>query len=307
MIGLSLVKSVSKSWSFRPCGCSVAGCEPHQVDDVDHADLQIRDVLAQELHRRQSLQRRHVAGAGHDDVRLTAAVVAGPLPDPDPRGAVLDRLVHRQPLRRRVLARHHDVDVVAAPQAVVHHREQAVGIRRKVDPDDLGLLVDHMVDEAGVLVGEAVVVLPPDVRGQQDVQRGDRPPPGDMPGDLEPLGVLVEHRVDDVDEGLVAVEQPVTAGEQVAFEPALALVLAEHLHDPAVGGQVVVGRDDFGLPLLVRSPRTRRSSRLEAVSSGPKIRKLRCSALSLITSRRNLPRMRVSSFMMLPGWGTSIA
>ena len=132
------------------------------------------------MHRGQRLQRRHVAGAGHDDIGLTATVVAGPLPDADPRGAVLDGLVHRQPLRRWVLARDHDVDVVAAAQAVVHHREQAVGVRRKVDPDHLGLLVDHVVDEPGVLVGEAVVVLPPDVRGQQDVQRGDRPTPGQV-------------------------------------------------------------------------------------------------------------------------------
>ena len=64
-------------------------------------------------------------------------------------------------------------------------------------------LLHDVVDEPGVLVGEAVVILPPDVRGQQDVQRGDRPPPGDVPGHLEPLGVLVEHRVDDVDERLV--------------------------------------------------------------------------------------------------------
>ena len=40
--------------------------------------------------------------------------------------------------------------------------------------------------------------------------------------DLEPFGVLVDHRVDDVDEGLVAGEEAVAAGEQVAFEPALA-------------------------------------------------------------------------------------
>ena len=168
MIGLSLVKSVSKSWSLQAVRVLGLRLELHQVDDVDDADLQLRQVLAQDRDRGQRLQRRHVAGAGHDDVRLRAPVVAGPLPDADARRAVLDGLVHRQPLRRRVLARDHDVDVVTAAQAVVHHREQAVGVRRQVDADDLGLLVDHVVDEAGVLVREAVVVLPPDVRGQQD-------------------------------------------------------------------------------------------------------------------------------------------
>ena len=34
------------------------------------------------------------------------------------------------------------------------------------------------------------------------------------------------------------------AGEQVAFEPALAHVLAEHFHDAAVGAHVVVGGQD---------------------------------------------------------------
>ena len=32
------------------------------------------------------------------------------------------------------------------------------------------------------------------------------------------------------------------AGQEIAFEPALALVLAEHLHHPPVGGEVVVPR-----------------------------------------------------------------
>ena len=80
------------------------------------------------------------------------------------------------------------------------------------------------------------------------VERRDRPPPGHVPGDLEPLRVLVEHRVDDVDERLVAVEDAVAAGEQVALEPALALVLREHLHDPPVRREVVVAVDDLGHP-----------------------------------------------------------
>ncbi len=96
-------------------------------------------------------------------------VVAGPLPDADSLGAVLDGGIHRQPLRRRVFARDHDVDIMAAAQAVVHHRKQAVRIRRKVDAHDLGLLVHDVVDETGVLVGEAVVILAPDMRGQKIV------------------------------------------------------------------------------------------------------------------------------------------
>ena len=100
----------------------------------------------------------------------------------------------------------------------------------------------------GILVAKTVVVLPPDERGQQVVQRGDRPPPGNVPRHLQPLGVLVEHRVDDVDEGLVAREEAVPPGQQIALQPALALVLAENLHDPAVRVEVVVVGQRLGHP-----------------------------------------------------------
>ena len=48
-----------------------------------------------------------------------------------------------------------------------------------------------------------------------------------------------------MDERFVAGEEAVPAGEEIALEPALALVLAQHLHHPAVGTQVIVGRQDF--------------------------------------------------------------
>ena len=63
---------------------------------------------------------------------------------------------------------------------------------------------------------------------------------------LQPLGVLVEHRVDDVDERLVAAEEAVPAGQQVTLQPALALVLAQHLHHSTIRTQFVVHREDIG-------------------------------------------------------------
>ena len=225
--------------------------QAHEVDDVDDPHAQLGQVLVQQGRGRQDLERGGVPGAAQDHVGLLAVVGARPGPDPDAAGAVGDRLVHRQPVRRRLLAGDHHVDVVAAAQAVVHHRQQRVGVRRQVDPDDPGLLVDDVVDEAGVLVGEAVVVLAPDVRAQQVVQRRDRAPPGDAGGDLQPLRVLVEHRVHDVDERLVAVEEAVAARQQVALEPALAEVLAEHLHDAAVRREVVVAGEPLRHPRAV--------------------------------------------------------
>ena len=103
------------------------------------------------------------------------------------------------------------------------------------------------------------MVLAPDVRAEQVVERRDRPPPRDVARDLQPLRVLVEHRVDDVDERLVAVEEPVPAGEQVALEPALAQVLGEHLHHAAVRRQVARRRAAVSrLPGASGRPRTRR-------------------------------------------------
>ena len=151
-----------------------------------------------------------------------------------------------------VLAGDHDVHVVAAAQAVIKHRQQTVGIGRQVDAHDVGLLVDDVVEEAGILVREAVVILLPDVGGEQVVQRRDLAPPGQFRRDLQPLGVLVEHRIDDVDERLVAVEQPVPPGEQIALQPALALVLAEHRVQHASGRrEKFVVRQGRGVPLTV--------------------------------------------------------
>jgi hypothetical protein len=55
------------------------------------------------------------------------------------------------------------------------------------------------------------------MQGAQVVQRRDPLAPRDLVAHRQPLGVLVEHRVDDVDEGFVTRELAVTPGEQVAL------------------------------------------------------------------------------------------
>ena len=52
--------------------------------------------------------------------------------------------------------------------------------------------------------------------------------------------MLVKHRVDDVNERLVAGEEAVAARQQIAFQPALAQVLAQHFHNAPVGRDMVV-------------------------------------------------------------------
>ena len=51
-----------------------------------------------------------------------------------------------------------------------------------------------------------------------------------------------------MNERLVTVEEPVAPGQEVPFEPALALMLREHFDNPTVGRQMVITGPDRGLP-----------------------------------------------------------
>src|SRR5690242_12170896 len=63
--------------------------------------------------------------------------------------------------------------------------------------------------------------------------------------------MLVKHGINNVDEGLIAGEKSVTPGKQVTFEPALAHMLAQHLHNPSFTAEMFVHRQDLLHPLLV--------------------------------------------------------
>ena len=240
MTCLSLVNSASKAVVAQPVRVFALRFQLHQVHDVDDANFQVRQMLAQDGDGGERLQRGHVATAGHDHIGCSALVVAGPMPDADAFGAMLDGGVHGQPLRRLIFARDHNVDVVAAAQAMIPDGEQAVGIRRQIDAHDGGFFIHDVINETRVLMREAVVHLLPDMGGQQIIQRRDVPPPRQRRRNLQPLGVLVEHRVNDVDERLVAVEQSMPAGEQITFEPAFALMLTQHFHDATVQGEELI-------------------------------------------------------------------
>ena len=126
------------------------------------------------------------------------------------------------------------------------------------------------------------------MRGQQIIQRGDRPSPRNVARDLEPLGVLIEHRIHDVNKRLIAGKEPVPSREQIAFQPALAQMLAQHFHDPPVGRHMVVVGKNLRHRCSGRSHRTRRPA-VRSVSSGPKTRKLSDSGSAFITSRKSRP------------------
>src|SRR5690606_9895103 len=97
----------------------------------------------------------------HHHVRLRAVIVARPWPDTDPGSAMLDGLVHAEVLRLALLAGDDHVDEISRAQALIGHAEQRIGVRRQIHTHDFRLLVHHVIDEAGVLMAEAVVILPP--------------------------------------------------------------------------------------------------------------------------------------------------
>ena len=100
-------------------------------------------------------------------------VVTRPVPDADALGAVLNRGIHIQVLKMELLVGNDHIDVVLASEAVVGNRQQAIRVGRKINASDLGALVQHNVEETGILVRETVMVLPPDRRSDQKVQRRD--------------------------------------------------------------------------------------------------------------------------------------
>jgi hypothetical protein len=118
------------------------GLQSHQVHHVDHPDLEFRKVGAQQVGGGQDLQGGDVTGAREYHVRFVVAG-ASPWQDAQPADAVRDRLIHPQIGERGLFAGDYHVHVVAAAQAMIGDRQQCVGVRRQVHPDDLGLLVDR--------------------------------------------------------------------------------------------------------------------------------------------------------------------
>lgn len=74
------------------------------------------------------------------------------------------------------------------------------------------------------MVRKSVVILSPDGGGKEDVEGRDLLPPFDLETLLQPLAMLIDHRVDNVYKGFVTIQKAMAAGENVAFEPSLSKV-----------------------------------------------------------------------------------
>jgi hypothetical protein len=69
-------------------------------------------------------------------------------------------------------------------------REQAVAIRGQVDSNNLWALVGYNIQEARVLMGEAIVVLSPNNSSEEDVERSNLDAPLDFQALFNPFTVL---------------------------------------------------------------------------------------------------------------------
>ena len=76
--------------------------------------------------------------------------------------------------------------------------KQAVAVGGEVDADNLGALVGDDIQEARILVGEAVVVLAPDNSRQEDVKRGDLDAPLDLEALFNPFAMLQKGQQDSI-------------------------------------------------------------------------------------------------------------
>src|ERR1039458_4292502 len=117
---------------------------------------------------------------------------------------MLERLVHLQPLELRLLSAGHDIDVVAAAEAVIEEAQQAVTVRRIVDADGIASACQCVVHKAGGLVTKTIMVVSPYVACEQNVQGCDRPAPGILAALFPPLGMLGQHGIDNLSESLIA-------------------------------------------------------------------------------------------------------
>jgi hypothetical protein len=154
----------------KPVRMLLARLQRHEVDNVDHPDAEIGKSLAQKSNGGQRLQRRDITSARHHHVRSPGFSRSGPRPDTDASGAVRLRLSHRQPLRPRLLARNDDVDPVVGSKTMIGDPEETIGIWRKIDTNDVSILVGDEIDKARILMAETIVVLSPDVRAEQIVE-----------------------------------------------------------------------------------------------------------------------------------------
>ena len=118
-----------------------------------------------------------------------------------------------------MLGCHDDIDIVLRLDAVIEARQQTVGIRRKIETNNVCLLVGNMIQETRILMRKAIMILLPDMRRQNNIERRNLFTPRQLIAHLEPLRMLRSHRINDARKRLIGIEETVTPRQQIALEP----------------------------------------------------------------------------------------
>jgi hypothetical protein len=74
------------------------GLKLEQIHNIDEANLDLRKMLAKQSSSCKSFLCADITTTGHDNVRLFALAVGGPIPNSQSLGAVADSVVHVQVL-----------------------------------------------------------------------------------------------------------------------------------------------------------------------------------------------------------------
>lgn len=156
---------VGETMRMRPFGHQF-----EEADDVYKADFQEGEMFAKEGCGGKGFVRRHVAARRHYDVGFAVLVVGSPVPDSKALCAVGDCLLHVEVLEVFLLVGDDDVDIVRAAETVIHYGEQTIAVWREVNADYFRTFVCNNVEEAGVLMREAVMVLSPNCGCEEDVE-----------------------------------------------------------------------------------------------------------------------------------------
>jgi hypothetical protein len=71
-----------------------------------------------------------IATSCHYYIGFATLVIRGPVPYPNPLGAVHKCVIHIKELQVVLLVRHNNIDVVGGSETVIHDREETVPVRR---------------------------------------------------------------------------------------------------------------------------------------------------------------------------------
>lgn len=96
-------------------------------------------------------------------------------------------------------------------------REEAIGIRRKVDPFDSGLQVQHRTNERGILVTESIVFLTCPRTRFDIIKTANVFSPFRFLANLDEFGVLNHHRMDNPEKRFIRGENAVSSSQSITL------------------------------------------------------------------------------------------